>query len=68
MPTIQLPKQICSQPFGMDALSIVREIIDDGQKEGIHPGQICSNRKQLNLQILLCRRNTVNQRVTNRTN
>jgi len=40
MPTTQLPKQICSQPFGMDALSIVREIIDDGQKEGIHRSEV----------------------------
>jgi hypothetical protein len=40
MPTTQLPTKICSRPFGEDELKIVREIIDDGQKEGIHRSEV----------------------------
>ena len=40
MPTTQLPKQICSQSFGKKELSIVRKIIADGQKEGIHRSEV----------------------------
>jgi len=40
MPGKQLPRRICSRPFGKDELKIVRNIIGDGQDEGIHRSEI----------------------------
>ena len=40
MPTAQLPKQICSLPFGENELNIVRKIIADGQNEEIHRSEV----------------------------
>lgn len=40
MPGTQLPRQICSRPFGEDELKIVRKIVRDGQDEGIHRSEL----------------------------
>jgi hypothetical protein len=40
MPGKQLPRRICSRPFGEDELKIVRNIVGDGQDEGIHRSEI----------------------------
>ena len=40
MPGAQLPPRICSRPFGEDELKIVRNIVGDGQDEGIHRSEI----------------------------
>ena len=40
MPGAQLPPRICSRPFGEDELKVVRNIVGDGQDEGIHRSEI----------------------------
>jgi hypothetical protein len=40
MPGAQLSPRICSRPFGEDELKVVRNIVGDGQDEGIHRSEI----------------------------
>jgi len=40
MPGAQLPPRICSRPFGEDELKVLRNIVGDGQDEGIGRSEI----------------------------